>query len=150
MDFSNVVTLWFTIQTCIYFYPFWFWNSWFGTPFLIFLVFVLMSESRLDKILYRHPAPQPFENFHTHPPTPPKIENSSLKSPKVKWLTSIYKCNMAPYHNKNKNNFLVIKKKSYTKLIISAKKKNAKNVCIITVFHMRFWQLAYSRSNIKV
>ena len=119
-------------------------------PFLIFLVFVLTSESRLDKILYRHPAPHPFENFHTHPPTPPKIENSSLKSPKVKWLTSIYKCNMAPYHNKNKNNFLVIKKKSYTKLIISAKKKNAKNVCIITVFHMRFWQLAYSRSNIKV
>ena len=62
------------------------------------------------------PIPKHFENFILIPP-PPKIENLSLKTQKVTWLTSLYNCHVAPYHNKNKNNFLLIKQnKSYKKI----------------------------------
>ena len=46
MDFSNVVTFLFTVQAhCIYFYPFWLWNSWFCT---ISNFFCLCSDAWIE------------------------------------------------------------------------------------------------------
>ena len=68
MTFSNVVTFWSTTQSyCIYFYPFWLWNSWFCNFFLIFLVFVLMRELEPDKIRYLYsPSLHPWLCVLTH------------------------------------------------------------------------------------